>query len=312
MNQANLIGVHADVLLAGTAEINRWAVQNPTLTLDLRGVRATNSNLSGAILKNADLSRANFSNCKFVNADFTGAKLAETEFSNCDLSQCKMKATDVSRTRIYESTLDMIDFSGSSGVSQISHIRTCRLSNAHADASFEIARCRLIDRFLSWGTIRTVGQLRLFLPSYVALIVSVVSLASIGAINGILDGIRVWISKAATEGWLSERLSLKIIETVQPLQMSWRHLAVLAATLCLALASTIYLFCPSRIREFTIDQWKYGAGRPSFEYHIHTWTLPALRLCCVALYSIGGVIAAALLADTCIHAVRLIINGLSL
>jgi hypothetical protein len=39
MTRANSVGAHADILLEGTAEINRWRNENPGKSTDLRSVR---------------------------------------------------------------------------------------------------------------------------------------------------------------------------------------------------------------------------------------------------------------------------------
>lgn len=304
------VGVHANVLLAGTAEINRWANENPGQSLDLRHAYISNSELSGASLRTANLSEATFQNCKLVGVEFDNAILANTQFIDCDLRKSRVRFTDVTTTSLKNSILDESDFAGTRGTSQIRGIETCRVIDRLTDVHFDISLCRQLDRFVSWGKIRALGQLRLFLPSYVALLISIMTLTSLSFFNERLAIVRDLVADLINRGIVSGETGDRIIEALHSWQFSWRHLAVLASTLGLALGATLYLACPSRVKEFTLDQWKYLAGRPSFEYHVQTWALPHVRAWCAICYALGALIAATLLGDTFVRAVALIIRGL--
>jgi hypothetical protein len=310
-NDDHGIGTHAAVLLSGTAAINLWVNENPGKVLNLQDLHASDSDLSGALLMNADLSGAVFRNCKFVDAKFDNAILRKTQFIQCDLRKCSIRSSNVATAHMSLSRLDGADFSDTQGVSQISQIQTCFIGERTSDVYFDLNKCRPLDRFLSWSKIRSVGQLRLFLPSYAALIISIFILTTLGFLNERIRIVRELIGRAEDKGILTSALSDKLIEATQPWHTSWQHLAVLASTVLLSLGATLYLFCPSRIREFTLDQWGYLAGRPSFDYHVQSWASPHLRLCCAVSYGVGGALAALLLAKTLLQAVGLIIAGLT-
>jgi hypothetical protein len=303
-------GADCDVLLAGTAAINIWTNENPTKSLDCRNVRVADSDLSGALLIKADLSGAFFHNCKLIGAKFDYAIVTKTQFTHCDLSKSTFRSTDLRLATIKDSLLDGVSFSNSRGVSQTCGLETCRINDKKLDVNFDLSKCRLVDQFISWNKIRVAGQLRLFLPSYIALAISLLALSSLGFINERLGIFRSVISDLGENGLLSSGVVAKLIVAAQPWHASWRHLAVLASTLAIAFGATLYLFCPSRIKEFTLDQWMFLAERPSFEYHVSAWASPPIRVACAFWYGVGGAIAAVLLFDTLIRAAVLIVHGM--
>lgn len=310
MTARSLVGVHADILLAGPTAVNRWKNDNPEVRMDLKGIYVVESDLSGVSLENADLSQAVFLKCTLYGACLDGADLARAQFLSCDLRGSKIRTTDVRYTTLIDSSLDGSDFSDTTGFSQIRGLQTCRVEDCDTDVHFEMARCRSLDRIVSWSKLRFVGRLRLFLPSYAALVTSVVVMTLMGYFNEKLSIVRDLSSSAVNQGILSETIGNRIVELAHPWHATWRHVVVLIATLCIAVASTLFLFCPSRVREFTIDQWVFSAKRPSFEYHTETWAHPLARACCATAYAVGGLSSMVLLGDTFCRALLLVIHSL--
>ena len=59
-----------------------------------------------------------------------------------------------------------------------------------------------------------------------------------------------------------------------------------------AAGSTLYtFFCPSRIKEFSHDQWCDQLGRSLLHYWAFAWKHRYIRLACAACYVLGGAIA---------------------
>jgi hypothetical protein len=306
-----LLGTDVPTLLAGTAEINRWANANPSKSLDLRCAELDALDLSGALLRRADLSHTKFTRCNFSGANFDQSILSGAKFVSCNLERATFRNVKLCLVRIDRCVLDGANFQGSCHFSEIDELESCVINDSHSDVSIELSQCRFIDRLLNWAHIRTVGQLRLFLPSYVGLFASIVVLSSIAFINNYMqaghDALGDLIERGIFKGALAERL----LHIAEPLRPSWRHFAVLGSALALATGATLYLLCPSRIREFTLDQWKYVAKRPVFEYHVSSWNKPRTRLSCVIAYGIGGALALALLIDTLFHLFLLLWQGLT-
>jgi hypothetical protein len=64
---------------------------------------------------------------------------------------------------------------------------------------------------------------------------------------------------------------------------------LLISTGLLAVASTLYtFFAPSRIKEFSRDQWCDQLGRPLLHYWPLAWKHRYIRLICAACYALGG------------------------
>ena len=311
MPNPSSLGIDLNILLSGTDEVNRWRNANPGMALDLRDVEVEDRDLAGALLNNVDLSGATFRRCNLVGACFDDAILAHTQFCQCDLSRSTVRSTDLTRTKLIKCILDNTDFSDSRGFSQITSITSCKINDRGADVTFDITQCRLLDRFLSWDSIRAVGQLRLFVPSYAGLLITIFFLLSVAVLNVYLEVARDLVASLTHKNFLSGDLGGKIVLVLGPWEPSWRHFATLFSFFGVAVGSTLYLFCPSRVREFTLDHWKYIAERPSFEYLVQTWASPQVRICCVTSYGLGGAAAAALIVDTFIRAVTLISRGLN-
>jgi hypothetical protein len=147
-------------------------------------------------------------------------------------------------------------------------------------------------------------------PSYAAVIGSVLALTLIAWTNGVLSGIRSLTPHWLPSHLLSSPLGQQLLLATEPIVPSWRHFAVLAAALALAVAATLYLFCPSQIKEFTMEQWRYIARRPAFEYHAASWELPIVRVTCLLFYALGGATALVLLIDTFLRLITLLIDQL--
>jgi uncharacterized protein YjbI with pentapeptide repeats len=300
-------GKDSDLILSGAATLNRYWNQNPGEVLDFRKIEVDDSDLSGVLLKNANLSGAIFRNCNLTGGNFDGARLSNTAFVRCDLRKSTIRATDLATTTISDSILDGSDFSGSAGFSQIKEISTCCLRDRTAEVRFDLSRCRRLDRLLSWSRIRVLGQLRLFVPSYFALSTSILVMTALGFVNERLESTRNLISNLSEAGLIANASAERLLVALQPLHSSWRHAAVLLSSLAIATASTMYLFCPSKVREFTLEQWKFLGSQSAFEYEVKTWAMPRVRLWCVTAYCVGGGIAFVLLANTFLSAIKLVL-----
>jgi hypothetical protein len=299
-----------DILAAGTAAINQWANANQDKSLSLRNAKLADSDLSGAILRRADLSGAEFRNCKFVDSKFDGAILNNTRFLDCELNRASFQETDLSSVEMSACILDGTMFRQAKSFSQIRSLQTCRIEDRSNDVYFDQSRCRFLDRYLGWNRIRAVGELRLFLPSYAALILSIAVLSSIAFFNNQLRLGQTFALQLLERRVIDRPLYEKLIEATQPVSPSWRHFAVLASTFAIALGATLYLVCPSRVKEFTVDQWRYLADRPVFEYYADAWTFSATRIACVIAYGGGALIAIILLGDTLVRLLRLLASSL--
>ncbi len=255
-----------EAILAGVAELNRHLAQNPSTTLRLQQVKIHNQNLSGAPLSRADLSRAEFDNCKLVGARFDSANLEGATFKNCSLQGAIFTTASIRKAHFIDCELDEADFTGSKGFSQIESLKSCRVVNRSKDVIFDVGLCRFVDRALSWSSIRAMGQLKLFAPAYAALAVSICFLSLEAFANTKIMVGREFVASFQDHVGLSAKQTQTLYSFLQPIRPSWRHFAVLISTLSLAVGSSLYLLCPSRVREFTIDQWRYLADTRRYQF----------------------------------------------
>jgi hypothetical protein len=85
------------------------------------------------------------------------------------------------------------------------------------------------------------------------------------------------------------RLAPLILERLHPRLIPSQSFVLLASTVLLAIASTLYtLRCPSRIKKFSRDQWCDQLGRSLLHYWPIAWKERHVRLICAICYVLGG------------------------
>jgi hypothetical protein len=121
---------HVDLLKSGSAEWNKWRVENPTIVPDLSGADLRNASLSGADLRaanfknadlraanlraanlrTADLRGANLSNAILWSASLTGAELKGADLSGADLRSVNFRAADLKEANLTDTDLGEANF----------------------------------------------------------------------------------------------------------------------------------------------------------------------------------------------------------
>jgi hypothetical protein len=130
-----------------------------------------------------------------------------------------------------------------------------------------------------------VGRLPLFGASYTALILIPIVFYGLALYNDKIELIRAWAEQGGTvPDYLLGRL--------RPRPIPSQSFVVLLSTGLLAVGSTLYtFFCPSRVKEFSRDQWCDQPGRSLLHYWPLAWStapsgspaLPAMPLEVLAL-----------------------------
>jgi hypothetical protein len=120
-----------------------------------------------------------------------------------------------------------------------------------------------------------MGRLPLFGASYTALILIPIIFYGLALYNDRVTLVRAWAEQVmAQPEHLLHRLA---------------SLLLLASTILLAMGSTFYtFFCPSRIKEFSRDQWCDQLGHSLLHYWPLAWRYRYVRLLCAACYALGG------------------------
>jgi hypothetical protein len=112
--------------------------------------------------------------------------------------------------------------------------------------------------------------------------------------NNTIDLVRAWAEQAViSPDHPLHRLAHPILERLHRRPIPSLSLVLLVSTILLAMGSTLYtLRCPSRIKEFSRDQWCDQLGRSLLHYWPFAWKERYVRLVCAACYALGGLGAA--------------------
>jgi Pentapeptide repeats (8 copies) len=270
---------HVEVVKQGAEAIRKWREENPNVRLDLRGASLEGTDLRGADLSEADLSEANL-----AEADLRGAWLYFTDLHGAEL---------------YRANLRGAELIGVHGAERADGLETVRLvpaedglgSDAGNDATyFETCHRSWPERFVDWERLRGVGRLPLFGISYTALILIPIAFYGLALYNDKVELARAWAEPVIAlpdHPW--HRLALLIRDRLHPRPLPSQSLLLLISTVLLAAGSTLYtFFSPSRIKEFSRDQWCDQLGRSLLHYWPLAWKHRYIRLICASCYALGG------------------------
>jgi hypothetical protein len=135
-----------------------------------------------------------------------------------------------------------------------------------------------------------VGRVPLFGASYTALILIPILFYGLALYNDQVALIRAWAEQVMTQpDHLFSRLASLTLAHIHPRPIPQQSLLLLVSTILLAVGSTLYtFFCPSRVKEFSRDQWCDQLGRSLLHYWPLAWKHRTIRLVCAACYAIGG------------------------
>jgi hypothetical protein len=272
------------------------------------------ADLAGASLRRADLGEVDLRGANFRRADLREATLEGADLQGADLFEANLRSTYLTRSR------------GVTRAQHLETVRLTipeadePAFDVHDDAKYFDSCVRpWRDRCLDWENLRVVGRLPLFGLSYTALILipiifytlalynDKIELVQAGAEEMRLEAerVRIWVDQIAVlpdhpissqianfvQGsmQLVERLATLVKHYLRPHPIPSQSFLLLVSTVLLAAASTLFtFFCPSRIKEFSHDQWCDQLGRPLLYYWPFAWKRRHIRLICAACYALGG------------------------
>jgi hypothetical protein len=135
-----------------------------------------------------------------------------------------------------------------------------------------------------------MGRLPLFGLSYTALILIPIIFYGLAFYNSKVELIRTWAAQVAVLRDHPMHVAAEVIvKHLHTQSIPSLSLMLLGSTVLLAVASTLYtLFCPSRIKEFSCDQWCDQLGHSLLHYRPLAWKHRWIRLICMACYALGG------------------------
>jgi hypothetical protein len=185
------------------------------------------------------------------------------------------------------------EFAHVRGVGTARHLETTFPSDAEKSGRyFETCDRGFWERWFDWETLRGFGRLPLFGVSYTALILIPLLLFVLAFWN---DKVEVAhgadkVAKTADPKSEAAALAKTVKERLQPQPIPSQSMVFLVSVILLAVASTIYtVACPSRVKEFSKDQWCDEFGRTLLHYWPLSWRHRLLRIVCGVCYVAGGV-----------------------
>jgi hypothetical protein len=278
---------HETVLNAGPAAINLWRARNPGAPLNARHAVLDGLNLSGADLSSSDLSGVSFRGANLTEVDLSFSNVCDGNFSECLLTAANLKGAKVSGAEFSRALIGGANLTLCVGLSRCKHLLSCRLSPGEDVQGLDDLPFRALDK-ISWGVLRKIGRLRLFVPSYFALTTVLVYFQILGYYDTVAYEIRKFLDKGEIPQPMGAALS-RLLLAFAPEGPTFRSLLVLLSTLSLAVGASLYtFFCPASVQEFTLEQWEHALGRSRFYYVVAGWQSPFARVACALAFLVGG------------------------
>lgn len=230
----------------------------------LRVANFSNSNLGGSSFARCELNNCNFSGSDWTNCDFSNAT-----FNECNLS--KIRNAHLARG-----------------------LHTIRANGILMN--FETAKRPVCNQYFDWEHIKNFGKLPLFTASGIAIVLIPIYFYLIDICNRNIEAFK----KAVIENIHADAIrstTRELIRKIEPLDIPALSLEMLISAIFLFIASSLYtIFCPQRIKEFSMEKWCHDINKPLITYWPHAWRLPLVRLFVFILYLSGGALALWVLA----------------
>jgi uncharacterized protein YjbI with pentapeptide repeats len=243
----------------------------------------------GAFFESANLDKTDLCNAKFGLANFEGATLRRSNLERADFT-----VADIGGANFYEANVPLAQFAGVRGAHKALHLETTKPAAAepHGALYFEDCLREPWEVYIDWERLRTFGKLPLFGVSYTALILIPAFLFLLAFWNDKVAVVHRWADRAVEAAGKDPAViaaANTVKERLREQPIPSQSLIFLVSVVLLAIASTIYaVFCPSRVKEFSKDQWSDQLGRTLLHYWPLSWKYRPLRLICGACYVVGG------------------------
>ncbi len=289
--------------------------------VDMRGASIKNAVFDGVVFENVKSSRINAEYAHFVGAtlshiDFYGGTLARAKLTSACLEQSDLREADLrhailnganlSRARLQKAKLDGVHLERTNFVrAQGLYGKDRALADVDSIAIHHIqdAVFRHNSDKVGWDTLRSIGSLKIFGISYLTVVIIVSYVAVAAQFNAAAAHARdvasgfIQAETSHTEMWS------RVLSRLPDLPVPGHLGRQLVATLCLAIAATIYaLFCPAEIKEANEVKWTRELDQPLWEYRAANWSRMKMRYACAVLFALGGAHSLFYLAKRAYHA----------
>jgi uncharacterized protein YjbI with pentapeptide repeats len=248
----------------------------------LRSVNFASCNLQGADLSDADCQGAMFNYAVLTEATLRNARLTGANFTRANLARA-----DISHADFHEAILDSAHFERIRGAPSARNLTSTLVREPVQ--YFDSAVLSHWDR-LDWEKVRIAGRLPVFAASYSVLIAIPLFFYALEIYNDKVRLIRGWAEQELSGGGKTDyHMAHMVLQRLQPLPPPTMSTLLLVSTLSLAAGASIYaLACPSRVKEFSRDQWTYRLGHSVVHYMGPAWGRKRWRLAALAFYVLGG------------------------
>jgi hypothetical protein len=320
LNRVDLSGAH----LQGANLIGTYLQGADLSGADLQGANLATAQLGGANLRRAHLSGAHLGMADLSVAFMTEADLTGANLHRANLTEANLTGANLHRANLYEAHLGRAIMDLVRGAYQAHRLETTRFTpptpttiviplapgqrfdlgrpssmttpvpvpsdRIHDAFYFETCVRPRPERWLDWEGLRGVGRLPLFGASYTALILIPILFYGLALYNDQVEVVRAWAEQVMTQPEHPlHRLASLVLARVHPRPIPQQSLLLLVSTILLAMGATLYtFFCPSRVKEFSRDQWCDQLGRSLLHYWPLAWRYRYIRLLCALCYALGG------------------------
>jgi uncharacterized protein YjbI with pentapeptide repeats len=266
---------------------------------DFRNVTFEGANFQQAVLQGANFAGANLRAASFVAAKLEGADFSRADLSDANLSRSSMSSANLRSATLHNAKLETADLRGANigkadftealiedanfshaiGAPSARNLETTALS---AVRYFDRVELNWFDRYCDWEHARIFGRLPLFTASYTAMIAIPIVAYGYALYNDAAQSLQKWATTIGPSAGPSQKgIADFVIANLHTVPLPALSLELLVSTVLLAIASTIYaVWCPSRIKEFSRDQWCDEFGKPLIHYCALSWKYPVRRSVC--------------------------------
>lgn len=269
-------------------------------------------NLANAKLSNCDFSNSNLKKANFLRAEFAGclfvkANLSSAIFEGAKLNNCNFSKSNFSDSLVRSDT----EFRENKGLDNALGLESIRFQTGEDIRNIESTTRGLLNRILDWEILRIVGRLPLFGISYFAIVAIPLFFYVQGIVNDKIRIIQSWANSMSTMPEAAGyNTALAIIEDLEILAIPSQSLILLISVFFLAVGSTLYtLACPSRVKEFSRDQWCDELNKPLLHYWAFSWKYRRVRVVCAIGYAVGGIGTLSVIGTKIINAAIFIIQN---
>jgi len=177
---------------------------------------------------------------------------------------------------------------------------------------FESAVLSPFERWFDWERVRIAGRLPLFAASYSALIAIPLFFYALELYNDKVALLRTWANDTVANADADHYIAQIVLQRLHPLPVPSLSALLLLSTLLLAIGATIYaLACPSRVKEFSRDQWTYQLGLSVVHYLAAAWTSRTWRVAALVFYIAGGMGAVFVLVSKLANVAKFLLSDQS-